>query len=93
MAIDSAAKRKAVSSIPGLPFAPSVTPDATKAVFWRQTVGWGYGGIAAAAPGINVAIRAVVWETLHSNGVVWDTTLERLVEWESLHEKAVEWEA
>ena len=50
MAIDSAAKRKGVAGIPAIPLGPNITPDATKAQFWRQTAAWGYGGILAAVP-------------------------------------------
>ena len=49
MAIDSARKRKSISSI-GLPFlAPGITPDATAPWQWRQTSAWSYAGIATAA--------------------------------------------
>lgn len=47
MAIDTAAKRRGVASIAVVYFAPGITPDATPDVFWRQTSGWGYGGIEA----------------------------------------------
>jgi len=47
MAIDTAAKRRGASGIPSFPLGPGVTPDSDKDTFWRQTVGWGYGGIAA----------------------------------------------
>ena len=50
MAIDTAPKRKSVSGIPAIPLGPGITPDATAAQFWRQTSGWGYGGILAGAP-------------------------------------------
>ena len=57
MAIDTAEKRKAVAAIPGIPFAVSVTPNATPDQEWRQEAGWGYPGIlageAAAADGPN----------------------------------------
>lgn len=49
MAIDTAAKRRSVCGVPFLPLGPGVTPDAAKAVAWRQQAGWGYSGIAAGA--------------------------------------------
>jgi len=47
LAIDTAEKRKAVAAIPGIPFAVSVTPNATPDQEWRQEAGWGYPGILA----------------------------------------------
>lgn len=49
MAIDSAAKRKSISGIPGIT-APGVTPDATPDQTWRQAAGWSYNGILAGLP-------------------------------------------
>lgn len=51
MAIDTAEKRRSVAGIPGVPFGPNVTPNASKDVEWRQQVAWSYSGIAPAAPG------------------------------------------
>lgn len=47
-------KRRSVAGISGWPIHPSVTPDATKPVAWRQMVGWGYVGIAAIGPVISL---------------------------------------
>lgn len=52
MAIDSAAKRRSASAIIAGVFVVSVTPDATKALAWRQDAGWGYQGIAIAEAAI-----------------------------------------
>lgn len=51
MAIDTAAKRKSVSSVGFIFAGPGITPDATPDVFWRQTAGYGYGGIETAGSG------------------------------------------
>jgi hypothetical protein len=50
MAIDTAAKRRAVATLAFMVFAPGITPDATPDQFWRQTAGYGYGGILADSP-------------------------------------------
>ncbi len=48
MAIDTAAKRKNVSSI-GHPYrGPGITPDASKGVAWRYTSGYSYSGSSSA---------------------------------------------
>ena len=49
MPIDTARKRRGVAGIGYWLFGPGVTPDATPDVFWRQSVGWGYGGIVVGA--------------------------------------------
>lgn len=50
MAIDTAAKRRSVSGILTGLVLVGVTPDALAPLEWRQSAGWGYEGIAAAAP-------------------------------------------
>ncbi len=50
MAIDDREKRQSVVAISLYPIAPSVTPNSSKDVEWRQQSGYGYSGIAAAAP-------------------------------------------
>ena len=45
MAIDSEAKRKSVAAIGSLYVGPVVVPDGSLALFDRQVVGYGYGGI------------------------------------------------
>lgn len=45
MAIDSAKKRKSVSGVPFLPFAPGVTPNASPDSEWRAQAAWGYSGV------------------------------------------------
>lgn len=45
MAIDTAAKRRAVSGILTGLLTVGVTPDATPDAAWRQDAGWGYRGI------------------------------------------------
>lgn len=47
MAIDSAAKRRSAAVVAMVWMAPGITPNATKPVAWRQSVGWGYQGIDA----------------------------------------------
>lgn len=54
MAIDTAAKRRAVAGLLGYVLGPGVTPSATPDAAWRQTVGYGYLGIAAVAEGARV---------------------------------------
>ena len=49
MAIDTREKRQAAAWVSGVG-PPSVTPNALKDQEWRQESGWGYSGIAAAAP-------------------------------------------
>ena len=49
MAIDTAAKRRSVAHIGKVWMGKGVTPDATPDQFWRQCVGWSYGGILASA--------------------------------------------
>lgn len=48
MAIDTAAKRKAISGILSGLLLVGVTPDVLKPIGWRQNAGWGYSGIEAA---------------------------------------------
>lgn len=45
MAIDSAAKRRAVSGILTAVVTVGLTPSATHDEAWRQDAGWGYRGI------------------------------------------------
>lgn len=52
MAINTAAKRKAVSGIITALTIVGVTVDSTPGVEWRQSVGWGYLGIEAADGGL-----------------------------------------
>lgn len=58
MAIDTAAKRRSVAGLPFWLFGPGVTPDATPDSFWRQCVGWGYAGIAAAEGAVVAVVAA-----------------------------------
>ena len=53
MAIDSAEKRRSAAGVGFWVFGPGVTPNASKDAEWRQQAGWGYSGIAAAAPVIS----------------------------------------
>ncbi len=50
MAIDSAEKRKSAAGVGFWVVGPGVTPNSSKDAEWRQQSGWGYSGIAAAAP-------------------------------------------
>jgi hypothetical protein len=50
MAIDSKEKRASVTGIHLYVAGPGVTPTAAQDQEWRQEVGYGYPGIAAAAP-------------------------------------------
>ena len=50
MAIDTREKRQSVVGIGFYFSGPSVTPNASPDAEWRQEVGWGYPGIAAGAP-------------------------------------------
>lgn len=50
MAIDTAAKRKAISGIYTGLVAVGVTPNAAPDEAWRQQAGWGYSGIAVNPP-------------------------------------------
>ena len=59
MAIDTREKRQAVASISFYWAGVNVTPNATLDVEWRQEVGWGYPGIAPAAP--VVVTGGIVW--------------------------------
>ena len=64
MAIDTAAKRRGVAGIPFWLFGPGVTPDVAKDAFWRQSAGWGYGGILASAI-VVVVVEAVANIFIH----------------------------
>lgn len=57
MAIDNAEKRKSASGVPFLPLGPAVTPNASQDQEWRQQSGWGYSGIAAEGPVVEVPVR------------------------------------
>lgn len=48
MAIDTAAKRRAISGLLAGLTIVGVTMDATPDIAWRQNAGWGYSGIEAA---------------------------------------------
>ena len=50
MAIDTREKRQSVIAISFYPMGPSVTPNAAQDQEWRQQAGYGYSGVAAAAP-------------------------------------------
>ena len=50
MAIDTAAKRRAISGIYTGLVAVGVTPSAIPDAAWRQQAGWGYSGIAVNPP-------------------------------------------
>lgn len=50
MAIDDEEKRRSTVAISLYAMAPSVTPNASKDLEWRQQVGYGYSGIASGAP-------------------------------------------
>ena len=52
MAIDSAAKRRALSGVIAGLLLVGATPDVLKPIGWRQNAGWGYSGIAAGAPSV-----------------------------------------
>ena len=53
MAIDTAEKRRSAFNNFQLRTAcPGVTPDVAKDAEWRKEAGWGYSGIAAAAPAV-----------------------------------------
>ena len=54
MAIDSKVKRASVAGI-ALGFMLGVVPDAAEPQEWRQSSGWSYSGIAAAAPALPAA--------------------------------------
>lgn len=60
MAIDSAPKRRSVAGLGFWIFGPGVTPDATPDQFWRQSVGWGYGGILAAAAAVAAIFNPMI---------------------------------
>jgi len=45
--IDTAAKRRSVATVAGMPRPVGQTPDAAKGQAWRQAAGWGYLGILA----------------------------------------------
>ena len=64
MAIDTAAKRRAVAHISRVWSGKGVTPDATPDQFWRQVVGWGYGGILASGA-IAAAIEDAYYHIQH----------------------------
>lgn len=66
MAIDTAEKRRSAGGVAFLPLGPGVSPHAGQDQAWRQQAGWGYGGIAAAAP-TNVAVSHVLYEGLRRN--------------------------
>lgn len=63
MAIDTAAKRRALSGVITGFLLVGVTPDVLKPIEWRQNAGWGYSGIAADAPAAPVvaAYEVVQW--------------------------------
>lgn len=56
MAIDSAEKRRSISGIHFIG-GPGVTPNSGKDQEWRQEVGYGYSGIAAAGGPAGGGIR------------------------------------
>lgn len=58
MAIDSAAKRKAISGIPLL--IPGVTPNATPDAAWRQQSGWSYSGITPDSPSVQTQFTGLI---------------------------------
>ena len=47
MAIDTAEKRRSVSTISLYAAGPGLTPNSSKDIEWRQQSGWGYSGIPA----------------------------------------------
>ena len=51
MAIDTAEKRRSISGIAFRKRAPGVTPDVTKPVTWRYSVGRTYSGEVSPPPG------------------------------------------
>ena len=67
MAIDSALKRRAVAGISNY-IHPSVTPDVTKPVGWRQSVAWGYLGISPITPVVSAFWNAMTGESGFTGG-------------------------
>ena len=60
MAIDSAEKRKSVAGVgQGYWIGPGVTPNSGQDQEWRQQVGYGYSGIAAAS-GVSVVPKLML---------------------------------
>ena len=70
MALNTAANRRSAAGLPFLPLGPGVTPDVGKDKFWRQSAGWGYGGIAAAAPGVG-GVAFMLDDTVLHGGAWW----------------------
>ena len=50
MAIDNEEKRRSTVAISLYDMGPSVTPNSSPDLEWRQQVGYGYSGVAAGAP-------------------------------------------
>ncbi len=67
MAIDTAAKRRNVSGIAGVPLIPGVTPDASQDEAWRQESGWGYSGIPVEPPVVIGDTVPAVWLAVPTN--------------------------
>ena len=67
MPIDSAGKRRSAGGVGFVPLGPGVSPDAARAPAWRQQAGWGYSGIAAAAPPTPGVAAVVPHEGLRRN--------------------------
>jgi hypothetical protein len=60
--INTAVKRRSISSLTGPALVPGVTPDVSKGQEWRQSAGWGYSGLPGDDPvvGTGASVRARV---------------------------------